>query len=187
MNSDNNLENNMKIKECQLNVSMIKLWSIYIFYIREYIVSSTTKIDNLQLVTERLEQNQADMGNLFGSVYGSYNGNRFSELLQDYLELAVEFIDSTIKGDIEDSMSHKMRWYMSVIPIVDFLSAIDDNFDRPYLRGLFFENLHLTEEYLMTIIHKDYSDDIKIFDNWYNQILSITDVLSETMIYRIKR
>ena len=100
------------------------------------------------------------------------------------MSLAIDFINSTIKGDIEDSVSHKMRWHMGVMKIVDFLSAID-NFDRPYLRGLFFEHLHLTEEYLMVRYRTDYSNDIRAFDSLYNQVLLIANTLSQTMSYRI--
>lgn len=176
----------MKSKGCQFNISMIKLWSDYVIYIREYIISSTDKIDNLQLIVERLEKNQSDIGHLFGSIYGDYNGNRFSELLKEnMLSLSTVFIDSTIKGKIEDSISHKMRWHMGIIKIVDFLSAIDD-FDRSYLRELFFDYIHLTEEYLMTRIHKDYGNDIKVFDNLYDQVLLIANTLSYVMSYRIK-
>lgn len=177
-------KNSMKSKECQLNVSMIKLWSDYIFYMRSFIVSSVDKSPDIQFISIRLEQNQNDIGNLFGTVYSEYNGNRFSELLKEHMSLSIEFVNSTIRGDIEDSVSHKMRCYMNVMKIVDFLSAID-NFDRPYLRGLFFDHLHLTEEYLMTRIHKDYSNSIKSFDNWYDQVVLITDVISDTMIRRL--
>lgn len=171
--------------KCKLRIDMIKLWSCHIFYISDYIISSVAKIDNLQLIEERLEQNQNDIGNLFGNVYGRYNGNRFSELLKENISLEIEFINSTIKGEIEESVSHNLRWHMGIIKIVDFLSAIDDNFDRPYLRGLFFDHLHLTEEYLMTRIHKDYSNEIKSFDSLYSQVLLIANTLSYIMSYRI--
>lgn len=175
----------MKSKKCQLNSSMVKLWSDYVFYMKSFIVSSTDKLPDIQFIQERLEQNCSDIGHLFGLVYGEYNGNRFSELLKEHLLLAADFIDSTVKGKIEDSVSYKMRWHMGIIKVVDFLSAIDD-FDRSNLRELFFDHLHLTEEYLMTRIHKDYSNEIKVFDNLYDQVLLIANTLSYIMSNRIK-
>lgn len=175
----------MKNKGCQLNISMVKLWSDYVFYMKSFIVSSTDKLPDIQFIEERLERNCSDIGHLFGLVYGEYNGNRFSELLKEHLLLAADFIDSTVKGKIEDSVSHSLKWHMGIIKIVDFLSAIE-NFDRSNLRELFFDNLHLTEEYLMTRINKDYSNGIKTYDNLYDQTLLIADTLSNMMIYRIK-
>ena len=68
----------MRSKECQLNASMIKLWSEHVFYVKEYIVSSVDELPDIQVIVERLEKNQVEIGNLFGTVYGEYNGNRFS-------------------------------------------------------------------------------------------------------------
>ena len=177
-------ENKSKGK-CQLNISIVKLWSDYIFYMRSFIVSSVDKLPDVIFIVKRLEQNQDDIGDLFATVYGEYNGNRFSELLKEHLSLTVDFINSTIKGEIEDSISHKMRCHMDIIKIADFLSAIDD-FDRPYLRGLFFEHLHLTEEYLMVRVHGSYENDIKVFDNLHDQILLVANTLFYVMSYRIK-
>lgn len=166
-------------------MNMRRLLSDYVIYIREYIISSIDKIDNLQLITKRLEGNCSDMGTIISPIYGEYNGNRFTELLQDYLELEIDFIDSTVKGEIEKSISDKSYWYMNSVFIMDFLSAID-GFDRSYLRELFFDYLCLTENYVISRIHKSYSDDIKIFDDLYDQTMLMADFLSEIMSYRIK-
>lgn len=174
----------IKDNKCKLNIGMRKLFSDYIINIREYVISSTEKIDNLQYIVKRLEQNCSDIGNLIGTVYSEYNGKRFSELFVDYLGYEMMFIDSTIEGKVEQSVSDKLEWYMSTIFIVDFLSAID-NFNRPDLRELFFNHLHLTENYVMTRIRKSYSDDIKVFDDLYDQTMLMTDVLSNVIVSRL--
>ena len=170
--------------KCKFNIDLRKLFSDNIIYIREYVISSVSKIDNLEFITKRLEQNCLDMGNLVGTVYGEYNGNRFAELFADYLSCEVTFINSTIDNKVEQSVSDKLQLHMCALPIVDFLSAIE-NFERSSLRELFFDNIHLTECLLLARVHKNYSDDIKAFDKLYEQTMSMSDVFSTTMMCRL--
>lgn len=171
---------------CKLRIDIRKLMSDYDFYINQYILYSTitTEKNNLQIISERLEQNVSDIGNIIGSIYGEYNGNRFAELFNGYLYCELEFLDSTINNDVEKSVSDKLKWYMNCISIVDFLSAID-NFYRSDLRELFFENIHLTEIYVISRIHKNCSDNIESFDNLHSQTMNMADFLSNRMIQRL--
>jgi hypothetical protein len=170
--------------KCKFNMDLRKLFSDNVIYIQDYVISSVAEIDNLEFITKRLEQNCLDIGNLVGLVYGTYNGNRFAELFVDYLSCEITFIDSTIDNKIEQSVSDKLQLHICAIPIVDFLAAIDD-FERSDLRELFFDNIHLTELYVMARIHKNYSDDIKAFDDLYNQTMWVADFLSSVMICRL--
>lgn len=170
--------------KCKFNTNLRKLFSDNIIYLREYVISSIEKIDNLEYITERLEQNSCDIGNLISEVYGEYNGKRFEELLIDYITCKIDFIDSTIDNKVEQSVSEKLELHMAAIPIVDLLSAID-NIPRSDLRELFFNNIHLTECFMLARIHKNYSDDIKSFDDLYNQTMIIADYLSSFMICRL--
>lgn len=170
--------------KCKLNIDMRKLFSDYIINIREYVISSTEKIDNLQYIIKRLEQNCLDLGTFVGSIYGTYNGKRFTELFTDYLSYEITFINSTIGEEVEKSVSDKLEWYMGTVHIIEFFSAID-NFDRSDLRDIFFSHLHLMENYVIVRIRKSYSEDIKVFDNLYDQTMLMADILSNVIVSRL--
>lgn len=171
-------------KEFIFKSKMRDLWIQHVIYTRQFIISS---IDNLQspdipFVIQRLMMNQEEIGDLLKPYYGDKKSIILTNLLKEYIQIAGDFVISNIKKDIELSMSIKMRWYVNAIEIAKYLHDINSKINKIIIRDMFFDHLDFTERELLARIRKDYVADIIFFDSVYEQVIMMSDTISEGVI-----
>src|SRR5581483_5278054 len=69
----------------QLRAALRKLWEDHITWTRLFIVSAAAGLPDLDPTTQRLLQNQADLGNAIKPYYGDAAGDQLAALLRDHL------------------------------------------------------------------------------------------------------
>lgn len=171
-------------KEFIFKSDMRKLWTDHIIYTRQFIISS---VDNLQspdipYIIQRLMINQEEIGNLFEPYYRKEKSLEITNLLKEHIQIAGDFVISNIKKDIELSMSIKMRWYVNAIEIAKYLHEINPKINKIIIRDMFFDHLDFTERELLARLRRDYVLDIIMFDMVNEQVIMMSDTISEGII-----
>lgn len=171
-------------KEFIFKSNMRKLWTDHIVYTRQFIISS---VDNLQspdipYIIQRLMINQEEIGDLLKPYYGEKKSLEITNLLKEHIQIAGDFVISNIKKDIELSMSIKMRWYVNAIEIAKYLHEINPKINKIIVRDMLFDHLDFTERELLARLRKDYVLDIIMFDSVYEQVIMMSDTISEGII-----
>lgn len=171
-------------KEFIFKSNMRKLWTDHIIYTRQFIISS---VDNLQspdipYIVQRLMMNQEEIGNVLRPYYGDKKPIIITNLLKEHIQIAGDFVISNIKKDIELSMSIKMRWYVNAIEIAKYLHEINPKINKIIIRDMFFDHLDFTERELLARLRRDYILDIIMFDAVYEQVIMMSDTISEGII-----
>src|SRR5437764_13562 len=69
-------------KQAAFRAAMRKLWEDHITWTRLFIVSAAGGLGDTQATTDRLMQNQVDIGNAIKPYYGDEAGNKLTTLLK---------------------------------------------------------------------------------------------------------
>src|SRR5262245_19444623 len=77
-------------KQAAFQNSMRKLWEDHIVWTRQFIVSAVGDAPDKAAATERLLQNQVDIGNAVKGFYGDAAGEKLTALLKDHIVTAAE-------------------------------------------------------------------------------------------------
>jgi hypothetical protein len=79
--------------------AMRKLWEDHIICTRVFIISAVADLPDKAAATERLLQNQVDVGNAMKPYYGDAAGNQLTTLLKEHITTAAEIVTAAKAGD----------------------------------------------------------------------------------------
>jgi len=162
--------------------AMRKLWEDHITWTRLFIVSKATvkqDLPDLKVTTDRLLQNQVDIGNAVKPFYGDAGGEQLTKLLTAHIATAADLVAAAKAGDQAAAKKADDAWYANANDIAAFLnSANPDNWPLPDMQAMMKEHLDLTEKEATDQIQGHYADSVMDYDNVHAQILQMADMLS---------
>src|SRR5690242_5145546 len=71
---------NISSTRCGLRTNMRKLWSDHVWWTRDYLITSIADMPDVKAATDRLLQNQSDIGAAIASYYGKEAGDKLTGL-----------------------------------------------------------------------------------------------------------
>lgn len=169
-------------KTCALKTTMRKLWADHVIWTREYIVSTIAQAEDNKDVTERLMKNQLDIGDAFGQFYGADAGNEFTVLLKDHITLAAEVVAAAKAGNQEKLREADARWHKNAEDMSHFLNKANNNWTMNDLMAMFNDHLRLTTDEATARLKKEWKKDIKTFDDVFDQIMKMADMITNGII-----
>jgi hypothetical protein len=173
----------MNAKQHELYNAMRKLWEDHVTWTRLFIVSAAGDLPDKQATTNRLLQNQVDIGNAIKPFYGTAAGDKLTALLKDHILIAAEIVTAAKGNDASHVSSAKTRWFTNADQIADFLSAANSrNWPRSDMRRMMHDHLNLTLDEAVAQLKGDFSTSVRKYDQVHVQILDMADMLSEGII-----
>lgn len=159
--------------------AMRKLWEDHITWTRVFIISAAADLPDKPAATERLLQNQVDIGNAIKPYYGDEAGNKLTSLLKEHITIAAEVVTAAKANDSTKLTDANKRWFANGDQIADFLSAANPkNWPQAEMRTMMRAHLDLTTKEAVARLKSDWAGDIKAYDE-VHQILHMADMLSE--------
>lgn len=166
----------------QLHDDMRKLWEDHIQWTRNVIISSIANLADLDAVTQRLLQNQDDIGNAFKSYYGSKAGNKLSKLLREHITIAAEVIADAIAGNTQKLNQHYEEWQENAKDIAKFLSNQNPHWSKKELKKMLYHHLELTTGEVTSRLEDNWETDIEFYDENHIHMLEFSDVLTNGIV-----
>jgi len=80
---------------------MRNIWTDHVVWTHDYLISAIEELHNKDLVTERLLQNQTDIGNTIISFYGKEAGTALTKLLREHILISADVVKAAIDDDTE--------------------------------------------------------------------------------------
>ena len=162
---------------------MRKLWEDHVTWTRLFIVSAAAGLPDKDATTQRLLQNQTDIGNSVAEFYGRDAGNKLTALLRDHILIAADIVTAAKAGDNAKVASSNKRWHDNANEIAKFLhGANPKHWPEATLQSAM--NMHL-EQTLDEATHQlkgDYATSVKDYDRVVQHILGMADVLSDGIV-----
>jgi hypothetical protein len=162
---------------------MRKLWEDHITWTRLYIISAAEDLPDKEATTQRLLQNQVDIGNAIKPFYGDAAGNQLTALLTDHILIAAQAIDDAKSGNNDAFNEDLNQWYANADEIAAFLhTANPDNWPLHEMEMMMKDHLDLTLQEASHRLSGDYQAEIEDYDLIHEQILEMADMLSAGII-----
>ncbi len=166
-------------KQAALHDAMRKLWEDHITWTRVFIISAVADLPDKATATERLLQNQVDIGNAVKPFYGEPAGTKLTALLKEHITTAAEVVAAAKAKDQAKLADANKRWFANADQIADFLSGANPkNWPQAGMRSMMKEHLDLTTQEAVARLQGDWAADIKAYDAIHQQILKMADELT---------
>lgn len=170
-------------KETALHDAMRKLWEDHIIWTRVFIISAAADLPDKAAATDRLLQNQVDIGNAIKPYYGDAAGNQLTTLLKEHITTAAEIVTAAKAGDKAKQDDATKRWFTNADQIADFLSkANPKEWPQAEMRKMMRDHLNLTTEEVVARLQGNWAADIAAFDKVHEQILHMADMLTAGIV-----
>lgn len=166
----------------RLHDAMRKLWSDHVFWTRLYIIEAAAGAPSLQNTTNRLLQNQTDMGNAIVPYYGAAAGSQLTNLLRQHILIAADLVTAAKAGDQAKVADADRRWHANADEIATFLSGANPNWPKATVLNMLNQHLSLTTQEATARLQGRWSDDQSYFDQIFPQALSMADALSDGIV-----
>ena len=170
-------------KSADLHAAMRKLWEDHITFTRLFIVDAAAGLPEQQATTERLLQNQVDIGNAIKPYYGDAAGDKLTALLKTHITTAAEVVaaaKANNKAQLDDA---NRRWFANADEIADFLSSANPkNWPASEMKSMMHEHLTLTTNEAVAQLNKNWNASIGAYDQVHMQILKMADGLSDGIV-----
>lgn len=171
------------IDKADFRSDMRKLWEDHVTWTRLYIISALEDLADKGATTNRLLQNQTDIGNAIKPFYGEAAGDALTALLKDHILIAAELMDAVKTGDTARSNSAGTRWNANADAIAEFLSGANPrNWAPADMKSMMREHLSATTVEVVARLKKDWEGDVRAYDEVHKQILHMADMLSGGII-----
>ena len=169
-------------KACDLKSTMRQLWADHVMWMRGYIVSMSSNALNRKEIAERLVKNQMDLGDLMGQYYGVDDGNEYTILLKDHIEMVEELVAAIVAKNQEKSRDADAKCRRNVEKMAHFLQKINTHWTVKEVLASFNDHLNLTIVEITACLNKDWKKDIKAFDDVFEQSMKIADMFTKGII-----
>jgi hypothetical protein len=138
-------------KQVALQMAMRKLWEDHITWTRVFIISTLGGLPDRDAATQRLLQNQVDIGNAIKAYYSDAAGEKLTALLKEHITTAAEVVAAAKAGDKTKLDEANKRWVANADQIADFLSGANSaNWRAAEMRSMMHDHLNLTTREVVT-------------------------------------
>lgn len=170
-------------KAVALHSAMRKLWEDHIIWTRVFITSAVGDLPDKAAATDRLLQNQVDIGNAIKPYYGDAAGDKLTTLLKEHITTAAELVGAAKAGDKAKQDDATKRWFANADQIADFLSGANPkNWPQAEMRKMMHDHLTLTTKEVVARLQGDWAGDIAAYDAIHSQILHMADMLTKGIV-----
>jgi len=167
---------------CDLKTAMRKLWEEHITWTRNVIICLVDNAPGADQAVARLMQNQVDIGNAVKPYYGDDAGNKLTALLHDHIAISADVVKAAKANDKKALDDANKKWYDNADSISSFLSKANPNWKLDDMKMMMHDHLKLTTDEAVARIKKDYDADVKAFDAVHNEILKMSDGLTDGIV-----
>ena len=163
--------------------AMQRLWVDHVTWTRLFIVSFVGELPDLQATTDRLLQNQVDIGHAVKPFYGDAAGDQLTALLDEHILTAADLLTAAKAGDDAAFAETNEAWYANARAIAGFLhEANPRHWPLADMRQMMKDHLDLTLEEAAAQLGGDYEASVAFYDEVETEILQMADMLSSGLI-----
>ena len=175
-------------KQIALRQAMRKLWEDHITWTRLVIVSTAAGLPDLDATTQRLLQNQADIGDALKTFYGDTAATKLTALLREHIIGAANVLAAAKAHDQAKLTAAKTAWYANADAIAAFLSSANATSWTPAAtQEMMKEHLDLTLAEAVDQLQGHYPESVADYDKVHDAILRMADMLSSGIIQQFPK
>jgi len=165
-----------------LDAEMRKLWTDHVTWTRLFLVSAIAGLPDLDAATNRLLQNQDDIGSAISTYYGADAGAQLSSLLREHILIAADLVTAAKAGNSTEVAVQHDRWYANADEIAAFLAGANPAWPEATLRQMMHTHLDQTLAEATARLQGDWNADVAEYDHIVDHILEMADTLADGIV-----
>ena len=162
--------------------AMRKLWEDHVTWTRLFIVSAAAGLPDKDATTQRLLQNQTDIGNAVAEFYGRDAGNKLTALLRDHILIAADIVKAAKANDTKAVEAGQKKWRQNGDQLAAFLASANPVWKQQALTDMLQRHLDFVTQQVVARIKADWPGDIRAYDAGYEHMMMFADMLSDGII-----
>jgi hypothetical protein len=163
-----------------LNAEMRVLWSDHALWTRNVIINIVDGAPGTTEAVNRLLQNQVDLGDAIKPYYDNAAGDALTVLLKEHITLAADLLVAAKDDNTSAYNAALASWYLNGDEIAAFLNTANpDNWKLADWKSMMKTHLDLTLEEATARLSGDYSADVAAYDKVYEELMMMSDMISE--------
>ena len=171
-----------------LRTAMRELWQDHVLWTRLVIVSTAANLPDLDATTQRLLQNQTDIGNAVKPYYGDAAGEKLTALLRTHILGAAELLAAAKANDAARLDAAKKAWSVNGDEIAAFLSGANpEHWPLKDMQSMMRTHLDLTLTEAVAQLQGRYAQSVADYDRAQDEILQMADMLSDGIIQQFPK
>lgn len=168
-------ENNQAITDYKLQSRC--LWDDHISYTRNAIISIQNELPDVDTVSQRLMQNQEDIGIFISPYYSTQQVDNYVDLLKQHITIAVDVINGVDGAEV--------LWRMNGRDIVNYMNLMNRLYWPTSVTGpLWSRHLDLTIAQVNARNDSNWEADIMAYDANHICMNEFADLFSTGVIYQ---
>ena len=173
----------MPMSRAEFHDAMRSLWEQHVEWTRMFIISAAAGASDKDATTQRLLQNQTDIGNAVSEYYGKAAGDKLTDLLKSHILIAADLVGAAKAGDKAKVDELNAKWRSNSEDIARFLHGANaKNWPEATLRSLLFTHLDQTLAEATHQLQGNYAASVKDYDAIEKHALMMADALSDGII-----
>src|SRR5579872_3831612 len=148
-------------KPTMLKLHMADLWVQHLIYTRLYFMSYFRDSPELQVVRDKLLENQQNIGHLFGSKYGIEKGQRLAELLTVHIKIAVSLLTAIKEGNDTEKNVQLKNFYDNAAQVGDFIDNARGGGN--YFKQMMKMHIDTLVNCILAFVGSNWTQDLKIY------------------------
>lgn len=170
-----------------LKLKFQKLWYDHVAYTREFILASFLKTDNLETTTQRLLQNQRDIGRVFDhyvsySVYIKAGMHDIATLLTEHILSAAAVVKAMSENAAPESLSSLMNnMYANGVDVGRALNLVLGITSGPSMMKM---HLDLTVAEVKSISQQNYPQALRDYEKVVHEAMLMSNGISEALAWK---
>lgn len=161
---------------------MDSLWTEHVVWTRMYIISSLEDAPDTNATAARLLSNQEEIGDAIKPFYGEEAGDNLTALLKEHILIAVDIIEAVKAENTSQVDAGSARWNQNADDIAAFLADLNPYFEESAIQEALYMHLAMTNDEVVARVNGNYTADIEAYDEIYDQILVLSDTLSDGIV-----
>lgn len=165
-------------EEQNLNNYIRLLWVQHVYWARMAMQSMIQDLSDAQSAANRLAQNPKDFEIALQTFYGEEVSENFSNLLNEHLSLANEYVTAVKAGDTAAADDVERRLYQNADQIAAFLGNINPNWSAEEWKNMLHDHLALLKEDICNMLSGNFEDSIGTFTDIERGALEMADIMA---------
>jgi len=162
-----------------LQNSMRKLWTDHVTWTRVFLIDAVAGLPSTPNSTQRLLQNQVDIGDAIKPFYGDAAGNQLTKLLKTHITGAAAVVAAAKAGDQAKLDAANKAWYANADEIAKFLADANPHLALADLQAMMKKHLDQTEAEAAARLTGKYQAEVVAYDAVVDHILMMADALTD--------
>jgi hypothetical protein len=172
-------ESSLPVQCSDIKTQMRKLWANYTLWTRSYIVAAMADAPEIDAISERLLQNQQQIGDTFIPFYGEDFSEKLSPLLKSHILIAIDLLGAAKARSRTQYNKLNKQWKENAHDIATLLNSVNPTaWPTKKITYLFDEIAQLTVKEVAARISKKWDSDIAAVDEIFDKAMLMADLLT---------